>query len=720
MTRREGTPMMFGRRIGLATLSLLVLAGCGSGFTLGMGTIVVQGLAPGQSLLCGSGSSTVQFTGSGFNSEHGNLVTIRWTALSGTPFAGSATATTQGTVLSDSLFEAQIPNVVGSIPATVTIILPGGNEGTSPPLTLEVGGVQVGPFALDDAFEAVGNTELSVGAAQGLLVNDQDASCGPIPEKPGTAGGPATAVNATVTAFDATSTLGGTVSVSANGSFTYRPPVGVGQVAGSTTPVQDSFTYTISEAGRPDSTATVRLNLCEIVWYIDSAAATNGGGTSWAPFNSLPAFMAKQGGGTTDSPAAGHWIYMYPGDGQPYQDGISLLADQKLIGGGVDLVVCDQTLVPATTRPTIENTGLAIGETVAPPVITLGDRNVVRGLDVVAGVGDGIFGAFVTGPTLIDVVGVRQVDGAGVHLTDIVGTFDIGDRGAGGSTPRVTVMNVGGTGVLVRGPSQGTIQGPVGLGAAATAAGPQVNVSSTTITNPGLHGIDCADANLDVLAATITQSAVGIDFRTTQFLASPCTLQCTGSTVGLVGQACQDRGIQIQTFGAGIDATIATTAGTAQRECVYAEAVSGDPITIALHDDTFQTLVPLLTFVTGPLPTVDLEGIEGGITVRRLENMTILGNGMGGGVVADACFFDADPNAPGQQVVAGGTLTCGQGTGATQRVAGTALQIVGCIGGLTHTTADIFQVGGVAAGFTNTDPLGFTLTFGTLNVDQIP
>jgi len=106
--------------------------------------------------------------------------------------------------------------------------------------------------------------------------------------------------------------------------------------------------------------------------------------------------------------------------------------------------------------------------------------------------------------------------------------------------------------------------------------------------------------------------------------------------------------------------------------------------------------------------------------VQRLENLTVLGNGMGGGIVADACFFDADPNTPRQQIVAGGTLTCGQGTGASQRVAGTALQLVACIGGLTYPTADIFQVGGVPAGFTNTDPLAFTLTFGTLNVDQIP
>jgi len=716
--------MMILRRTWFATLALLLVAGCGSGFTLGMGTIVVSGLAPGQALLCGSGSSTVQFTGSGFNSEHGDNVTIRWTALSGTPFGGSATTTTQGTVISDSLFDAQIPNVVGSIPATVTIILPGLNEGTSPPFTLEVGGVQVGPFAINDAFEAVGNTELVVAAAQGLLGNDEDAFCGEGAEKPGTTAGPAAAVNVTVTAFDATSTLGGTVSVAADGGFTYRPPVGVGLVGGSNNVIQavvrDTFTYTISESGRPDSTATVRLDLCEIVWYIDSAAVTNGNGTSWAPFNSLPAFMAKQGGGMTDSPAEGHWISMVPGDGQPYQDGIALLADQKLIGSGVDLVVCDQTLVPASTRPTLENDGLAFGDTIAPPVITLGDRNVVRGLDVVAGVGDGIFGGFVTGPTLIDVVGVRQVDGAGIHLADIAGTFDIGDRAAGGATPRVTVANVGGDGILIRGPSLGTIQGPLGA-RAATAGGPQVNVSATAITNPGSQGIRCADANLDVLSATIVQANIGIDFSTTSFSSSTCDLVCVNSSVGLVGQENTGRGIQILSFGAGIDATIGTTSATANAECVYAEALSGSPVTIALNDDDFQTLLlpPTVQAIGegGTLPTVNLQGVEGGITVTRMENLVIMGNGQGGGILANACIFDADLNTAGEQVVTGGTLACGQG--ATQRVFDTALRLQDCLGGLTFTTVDIFQVGGVAAGFTNTNP-GFLLTFGALNVDQVP
>ncbi len=91
-------------------------------------------------------------------------------------------------------------------------------------------------------------------------------------------------------------------------------------------------------------------------------------------------------------------------------------------------------------------------------------------------------------------------------------------------------------------------------------------------------------------------------------------------------------------------------------------------------------------------------------------------------------FFD-DPDGilgvtppagtPGEQPVAGGDLDAGQGVAANQRVEGTALQILNCVGALSFDTADIFQAGGDPAGFFNNNA-GFTLTFGTITVDVSP
>ncbi len=71
-------------------------------------------------------------------------------------------------------------------------------------LTL-VGTVKVSPIAVDDSYTATGNVMISVPAGSGVSANDY------IGLNP----------TATVTAFDATSTGGGSVSVNADGSFTY-------------------------------------------------------------------------------------------------------------------------------------------------------------------------------------------------------------------------------------------------------------------------------------------------------------------------------------------------------------------------------------------------------------------------------------------------------------------------------------------------------------------
>jgi hypothetical protein len=71
--------------------------------------------------------------------------------------------------------------------------------------------------------------------------------------------------SATITAFDATSALGGTVSMTTSGPnigrFTYNPPRGRTGA--------DSFTYTVT-AGTASATATVSFNIVGMAWFIDN------------------------------------------------------------------------------------------------------------------------------------------------------------------------------------------------------------------------------------------------------------------------------------------------------------------------------------------------------------------------------------------------------------------------------------------------------------------
>src|SRR6185369_9113184 len=94
---------------------------------------------------------------------------------------------------------------------------------------------KVSPLAFPDVYVAAQNTQLIV-AAPGVLTNDTGI---PAPTAAPIAGG-ATA-------------QGGTVTLNADGSFTYNPPTGFEG--------NDSFTYTATNGLTPNDTALVTLNV---------------------------------------------------------------------------------------------------------------------------------------------------------------------------------------------------------------------------------------------------------------------------------------------------------------------------------------------------------------------------------------------------------------------------------------------------------------------------
>lgn len=110
-----------------------------------------------------------------------------------------------------------------------------------------------GLVAVDDMLFAQQSQPLSVDAAQGVLENDS----------------PPNDETITVTAFDAMSTLGGTVAVGADGTVDYEPVEGFWGI--------DSFTYTVADEGGEEATATVTVHVAPALIPLSEVAAGAGG-----------------------------------------------------------------------------------------------------------------------------------------------------------------------------------------------------------------------------------------------------------------------------------------------------------------------------------------------------------------------------------------------------------------------------------------------------------
>jgi len=109
------------------------------------------------------------------------------------------------------------------------------------------GTVRVSPVTVNDSYACTGNVSISVPVGSGVLVNDY------LGQNPAVS---------TVFASDTTSTQGGTVTVNADGSFTYNPPA---NFTGA-----DTFTYTLSNV-TGSSVGTVTINVSDRILFVNGA-----------------------------------------------------------------------------------------------------------------------------------------------------------------------------------------------------------------------------------------------------------------------------------------------------------------------------------------------------------------------------------------------------------------------------------------------------------------
>ncbi len=142
---------------------------------------------------------------------------------------GSATVNSDGTITYKPAADA---NGADSFSYTITDSL--GRDATAS-VSVDVSPVNDAPVAEADSYSAVADeTFTSTGS---VLDNDSDVDGDPL----------------TVVAYDVTSEAGGTVEMTADGTFSYTPLAGF---AGT-----DSFTYTITDGNGAEEIATVTLNV---------------------------------------------------------------------------------------------------------------------------------------------------------------------------------------------------------------------------------------------------------------------------------------------------------------------------------------------------------------------------------------------------------------------------------------------------------------------------
>lgn len=175
---------------------------------------------------------------------------------------------------------------------------------------------------IEDTYQTLGNIDIDVPAADGVLAND-------------------TGTSLTVTAFDAASANGGTVNVNPDGSFTYIPPMpNPNAFTG-----DDTFTYTVEDPGGASETVTVTIQVLNpVVWFVDADAIDPGDGRRQTPLNDIS--LLDDDGNDPDNP--GDFIFLFEAT-STYNAEFDLEVDQYLVGQEVDLAEILQQAIAGTT-----------------------------------------------------------------------------------------------------------------------------------------------------------------------------------------------------------------------------------------------------------------------------------------------------------------------------------------------------------------------------------
>ena len=251
-------------------------------------------------------------------------------------------------------------------------------------------------------------------------------------------------------------TGGGTVTLNGDGSFTYDPPAGV-------TGTSDTFTYQATTGGGATGTASVTINLTDILWFVCDLCGGSNIGTLLNSYTSTGAFSTANTG-SAPAPQDNHKVYIRSGIYDGATDTLTLRSGQQVWGQGV---AASAVIIPApNTHPDFAALGAATRPVIAPTSgngINVASNNSLRHFDVSQATGAASKLAGIAFGTLtIDNMGLGGT-GRAIDLTGgtLAATFDnvqsmnsastgISLIGVGGSltvTGLTQVLNSGGTGV---------------------------------------------------------------------------------------------------------------------------------------------------------------------------------------------------------------------------------------------------------------------------------
>ena len=234
-------------------------------------------------------------------------------------------------------------------------------------------------------------------------------------------------------------TGGGSVTINADGTFSYLP--GVGDVSQT-----DTVTYTVTD-GQLSSTGTLSIAIgADRVWWVNAAAAPGGDGRSTTPLATLLTLNGAGGAGDVDGPSDYLFVYAAPGS---YAGGLALEANQRLYGQRFGLTIGGTVLVPAgATAPTITNA--------AGNGVTLAGGVDVQGVTVSGASADGIHGDNITTATIGSTVTVSSNAQDGIDLTGAAtGSIGVAATISGNTARSVNVSNRSGGTTSFTGPITG-------------------------------------------------------------------------------------------------------------------------------------------------------------------------------------------------------------------------------------------------------------------------
>jgi hypothetical protein len=450
--------------------------------------------------------------------------------------------------------------------------------------------VNIDPGATADAYNALGNVlvDSAAGAPAFSVTGNDNFPAG-----------------TTISAFDATSTGGGSVTMvtsgAALGQFTYDPPRGLRTGT-------DGFTYTLSRNGRT-ATATVTFTLAGRVWFIDSTAGACPGapcdGRRSHPYTSTALFQAANTG-VGNNPAANDSIFIDAGSGS-YNGALVLLAGQRLIGEGAAASLATLAAVAPQNGQTLPATGGARPVlTAAATVLTLATGNSLHGLEL----GNGTLALSGTNFVTLTVNDNVVINGNGqaLALNNGVTTANFGSVSSSGGTNNValTALGAGSTlalgGGALSGASAGAFVVSGGAGTISssatiskTSAGRIVDIGTRTAGSVTLSGAltcntACTGININANSGgSVTFSGAGSSLSTGT--AQAVTLATnTGSTIDFSGG-----GLAITTttglgFGATGGGTIGVSGSGNTIDSSGGQAMNVDSTAIAAGGLSFQRI----------------------------------------------------------------------------------------------------------------------------------